>query len=343
MPGLATPEPLFRRLRRRAVTIPAVTLGFVVALTISPVAFTFVLLFDLLRQKRTLPTTRLFGFFLSYLFTETFGLLQLLTLWIVCLGRHDQLARRTWTVQRRYVAMHFFFVRTLYGLRFEVEGDELARKGPLLVFIRHSSIVDTIIPGVFLANRHLLELRYVLKKELLVDPCLDVAGHWLPNHFVSRDGTDTAKELDAVARLKAGLSATDGVLLYPEGTRFSKTKRARTLERLKDDGVAFQRATRLVHLLPPRPGGALALLDAAPACDVLFVGHTGLEGFSSFKEIWNGDLVNRTVRIRFWREAAATIPSTRDERLDWLQQHWERMDDWLTTTEPVAVPLRAAG
>jgi hypothetical protein len=73
------------------------------------------------------------------------------------------------------------------------------------------------------------------------------------------------------------------------------------------------------------------------------VGHTGLEGFSSFKEIWNGNLVNRTVRIRFWREAAATIPSTRDERLDWLQQHWERMDDWLTTTEPVAVPLRAAG
>lgn len=343
MPGPATTEPLLRRLRRRVVTIPAVTLGFVLALAVAPVVFTGALLFDLLRLKRTLPTTRLFGFFLSFLFTETCGLVQLFGLWLLCLGRHAQLARRTWPVQRRYVAMHFFFAKTLYDLRFEVEGDELTTPGPLLVFIRHSSIVDTLIPGVFLANSHLLELRYVLKKELLVDPCLDVAGHWLPNHFVARDGTDTAKELDAVAQLKAGLSASEGVLLYPEGTRFTATKRARALERLKDDAVAFQRASRLVHLLPPRPGGALALLDAAPACDVLFVGHTGLEGFSDFKAIWSGDLVGRTVRIRFWREPAASIPATRDERLAWLQRHWERLDDWLTSTEPAAAPLKATG
>jgi 1-acyl-sn-glycerol-3-phosphate acyltransferase len=329
---------VFSRLRRRAVTIPAVTIGFVLATALAPLTFTGALVFDLFRQKRTLPTTRLFAFLLSYLFTESFGLLQLLVLWLRCLGQTAQLERRTWPVQRRYVAMHFFFARTLYGLRFEVEGDELARTGPLLVFIRHSSIVDTMIPGVFLANRHLLELRYVLKKELLIDPCLDIAGHWLPNHFVSRDGNDTAKELDAIARLKAGLRSTDGVLLYPEGTRFSASKRARALERLKDDPPAFERANRLVHLLPPRPGGAIALLQATPACDVLFVGHAGLEGFSSFTEIWRGDLVDRTIRIRFWREPAATIPPSREERLAWLQHHWERMDQWLTATEERAVP-----
>jgi len=173
--------------------------------------------------------------------------------------------------------------------------------------------------------------------------CRAFSGNVAPRSLVANDGTDTTKELDAVASLKAGLSTTDGVLLYPEGTRFSKAKRARALDRLKDDPLAFQRASRLEHLLPPRPGGALALLDAAPACDVLFVGHTGLEGFSTFKEIWSGDLVNRTVHIRFWREAAATIPATRDERLAWLQHHWERMDDWLSKTEPVAEPLRATG
>lgn len=340
---MVTPEPVLRRLTRRAVTIPAVGLGFLLALALAPLALTLALLFDLARRRPALPTTRLVAFFLSYLFTESLGLLQLFALWVRCLGQRDALERHTWPVQRRYVAMHFFFVRHLYGLRFEVEGDELVGQGPLLVFIRHSSIVDTIIPGVFLANRHLLELRYVLKKELLVDPCLDVAGHWLPNHFVARDGADTAAELKAIARLKEGLGSQQGVLLYPEGTRFSKAKRARALERLKHDAQALERATRLHHLLPPRPGGALTLLDAAPACDVLFVGHTGLEGFSSFREIWSGGLVNRPVHIRFWREPAASIPVSRDERLAWLHHHWERMDAWLSKTAPAERPLKATG
>lgn len=332
-------EPLSSRLARRALTIPAVVFGFLLALALAPIALPLAVLVDLVRRRPTLPTTRLLAFFLSYLFTETTGLAQLLVLWLLCLGRADALRRHTWPIQRRYVAMHFFFVRTVYRLRFEVEGDELTHPGPLLVLIRHSSIVDTIIPGVFLANRHHLELRYVLKKELLSDPCLDVAGHWLPNHFVARDGADSSKEIDAVRALKAGLGPNGGVLLYPEGTRFSASKRARALERLQHDPLALERASRLVHLLLPRPGGTLALLDAAPACDVLFVGHSGLEGFSSFSEIWNGDLVGRTVHLRFWRERADSIPAGRDERLEWIQRCWERMDAWLTTTEPAA-PLR---
>lgn len=336
-------EPRLRRYARRALTIPSVVLGLLLALALAPLALPLAALVDRLQGKRTLPLTRLLAFFLSFLFTETYGLLELLLLWLRCLGQREALARRTWPVQRRYVALHLFFVTRLYRLTFEVEGDELARPGPLLVFIRHSSIVDTLIPGGFLANRHLLELRYVLKKELLVDPCLDVAGQWLPNHFVARDGADTAKELDAIRALAQGLTSTDGVLLYPEGTRFTPRKRERALERLKDDPAAHARASRLVHLLPPRPGGALTLLDAAPTSDVLFVGHTGLEGFSDFKQIYSGDLVGRTVRIRFWRERAASIPRTRDEQLAWLHEKWERLDAWLTTTEPEAPALRPTG
>ncbi len=338
---LATPEPVLRRWSRRALTIPAVTVGFVVALALAPPALVLAALFDLLRRKPRLPSARLLAFLLSFLFTETVGLFQLLLLWLCCLGRPSALERHTWPVQRRYVAMHLFFVKHLYGLSFQVEGDELAREGPLLVLIRHSSIVDTLIPGAFLANRHLLELKYVLKKELLSDPCLDIAGHWLPNHFVARDGSDSTKEIDAVRALKHELKPNQGVLLYPEGTRFSAQKRARSLERLAGDSLARERAERLVHLLLPRPGGVLALLDAPPPCDVLFVGHAGLEGFSNFDEIWNGELVGRTVKIRFWRERAASIPPGRDERLAWLQARWERMDAWLATTEPQ--PLRKAG
>jgi 1-acyl-sn-glycerol-3-phosphate acyltransferase len=333
------------RYARRALTIPAVVGGFLLGLTLAPLAFPGCLLVDLARRKRSLPTTRLAGFFLSYLFTESVGLLQLLALWLACLGSKERLARRAWPVQRRYVGMHMWFVERLFSLRFTVEGDELVRPGPLLVLVRHSSIVDTIIPGVFIANRHLVELKYVLKKELLADPCLDIAGNWLPNHFVSRDGTDTEGEIAKVRELKEGLTANQGVLLYPEGTRFTSGKRQRSLERLKADPVAHERASRLVHLLLPRPGGTLALLEAAPACDVLFVGHSGLEGFSSFKEIWSGRLTGRSIHIRFWREKAESIPTTREERLAWLQHGWERMDAWLSTTEPEARtnPLKATG
>lgn len=327
-------------LLRRALTVPAVTLGFLLAAALLPVALPLALVSDVLRGAgRTLPSTRLAAFLTSYLFTETVGLAQLLAVYLRCLGRRAALERATWPVQRRFVAMHLFFARAIYRLRFEVDGDELARSGPLLVFIRHSSIVDTLIPGAFLANRHLLELRYVLKKELLVDPCLDIAGHWLPNHFVSRDGSDSAKEIDAVRALKQGLGPSQGVLLYPEGTRFSPAKRQRALERLKDDPAAHARASRLTHLLPMRTGGALALLDAPPACDVLFVGHSGLEGFSSFRDIWSGQLVGRTVSIRFWRERADAVPATADERLAWLHRHWERLDAWLAEK---SAPLRAA-
>ena len=56
--------------------------------------------------------------------------------------------------------------------------------GPLIVFIRHSSTIDTLIPTELITRRHGLKLRFVMKTELLADPCLDVAGHWVPNYFV---------------------------------------------------------------------------------------------------------------------------------------------------------------
>jgi 1-acyl-sn-glycerol-3-phosphate acyltransferase len=176
-----------------------------------------------------------------------------------------------------------------------------------------------------------MRLRYVLKRELLVDPCLDLAGHWLPNRFVARDGADTAREVEAVRALKCGIGKDEGVLLYPEGTRFTVEKRRRVLERLA--GAARERAERLQHVLPLRPGGALALLEAPPACDVLFIGHHGLEGFAHVADIMRGALVGRTVTLRFWRVPASSIPAGAEARRAWLEEEWQRMDDWLSAEE----------
>jgi 1-acyl-sn-glycerol-3-phosphate acyltransferase len=322
-----------RRYARRAITIPAVVLSLIAILAALPVLLPLAFLVDLARSagRRSFVSARLVLFGVCFLATEVLGLGLLLGVWFSSLGRPRLRAERTWPVQRWYTAMHYVALRSLFRLRFEVDGDEAATPGPLLVLVRHASIIDSLVPAVFIANVHRMRLRYVLKRELLVDPCLDLAGHWLPNRFVARDGADTAREVEAVRALKSGLAPDEGVLLYPEGTRFTPEKRRRVLERL--DGVARERAERLQHLLPIRPGGALALLDVPPACDVLFIGHHGLEGFAHVADVMRGALVGRTVRLRFWRVRASSIPAGADARLAWLAEEWQRMDDWLSAEE----------
>lgn len=328
-----SPRELQPRFVRRAVTIPAAVLLLLALLAALPVLLPLAFVADLALAagRRSFVSARIVLFGVCFLATEVLGLALLLGVWLSSLGRPELRAARTWPVQRWYTAMHYAALRTLFGLRFEVEAAEAATPGPLLVLVRHASIIDSLVPAVFIANVHRTRLRYVLKRELLVDPCLDLAGHWLPNRFVTRDGVDTAREVEAVRSLKVGLEADEGVLLYPEGTRFTPEKRRRVIERLS--GAARERAERLQHLLPIRPGGVLALLDAPPACDVLFIAHHGLEGFAHVTDVLRGALVGRTVRLRFRRVPVAAIPAGAEERHAWLSEEWQRMDDWLSAEE----------
>jgi hypothetical protein len=82
-------------------------------------------------------------------------------------------------------------------------------------------------------------------------------------------------------------------------------------------------------VLPPRLGGPLGLLDAAPAADILFCAHVGFEGIQSFHEFLRGGLVNRTVEVVYWRVPAAEVPRDRDARIDWLFDWWGRIDRWV--------------
>lgn len=322
------------------MSVPAVVVALWAVSVAFPALILIALAIDLVRlvapHPNPLPaprgegaTVRLCVFLLCFLFTENLGLLLLF--WTFLSTRAGTRARmdRTFAIQRIYTALHLRSVTLVFSLKFVVHGSELVRPGPLLVFCRHASLVDVLIPGGFIANVHLLELRYVLKRELLIEPCLDVAGHWIPNHFVDRRGLATEKELAAIGALKAGIGEDEGVIIYPEGTRFSASRRAALLEKLA--GPELAAAQRLRHLLPIRPGGAMTLLAAAPRCDVLFVGHHGLEGLTRLEDIWRGSLVGRTVTIQFWREPASSIPEGNEARLQWVNDRWQRMDDWLET------------
>jgi 1-acyl-sn-glycerol-3-phosphate acyltransferase len=197
----------------------------------------------------------------------------------------------------------------------------------VLVLVRHVSVGDTLIPAYFIARKTGRMLRYVLKHELLWDPCLDIVGQRLPNTFVRR-GTGDARELEKLDQLSAGMGKNDGVLIFPEGTRFTPDKREKVLSRLasQDAPKLLEAAADMQHVLPPRLGGALRLLEAVPDGDVVFCAHTGFEGISTLGDLWRGSLMDRTIRVRFWRVSRRDIPDDEDGRVAWLLDQWRRVD-----------------
>src|SRR5262249_36977437 len=138
----------------------------------------------------------------------------------------------------------------------------------------------------------------------------------------------------------------EGVLIYPEGTRCTPKKLARAKEIIAERTPELSPlADPLQHLLPPRLGGPLALIDESGGdVDVLFVGPVGLHGLQRISDIWAGDLVGTTVRIKCWRHPADSIPSTEDERTRWLYARWQEMDDWIgAAREGQAEPTTVRG
>src|SRR4051812_13493672 len=122
------PAPRWHALRRRLVTIPTVFLGLGLVTAALPALLAAALLVDLCRPagRRSLASVRLALFLEAFLITEVVGLTLLAGIGLVTLGSAARRAALTWPVQRLYTAMHMIAVRSLFALRFEVEGAELA-------------------------------------------------------------------------------------------------------------------------------------------------------------------------------------------------------------------------
>jgi 1-acyl-sn-glycerol-3-phosphate acyltransferase len=313
---------------RRALSISLYTvlcLVFVIAL---PLLLLLAFLFDLGRGRQ-LVLCRSVLFFTVYFCCEVMGILASLMLWLGHLAERDEERFLSWNfaLQRFWANALAKSCQRIFGLRLEVEGRDELRRGPVIVFARHASVADSLLPAFFIANPNGLRLRYVLKRQLLWDPCLDIVGNRLPNCFVRRD----AGEAHIVNRLMNDLGSRDGVIIFPEGTRFTAAKRAAILERLQAKGETqlYEKARRLQHTLPPRLGGALNLLECNENADVIFCAHAGFDSVLNLRDFLNGSLIGRRVRVRFWRVAFQDVPSQREARIDWLLDTWKEIDDWI--------------
>ena len=279
--------------------------------------------FDLVRRKLRLPTVRLLGFALCWSWIEVGGVLG--AAWLSVTGRGSDLSHH-FALQRSWAGALMTSLRWTVGLRVTVENPEGLRPGPVLVLSRHASLADSLVSAYAVGNIARLNPRYVLKRELMADPCLDIVGHRLPNYFLDRGSDKQGDELRGIAHLGHGLGQQDVAVIFPEGTRMNPQKREKIMAAMRERNP--QRASRLEslqHLLPPKPAGAVALLEAAPNADVVIAGHTGFDGLDTF-----GGILRRLeqgageCRMWFVRMPRADVPA--GDLVGWLDNCWMKLD-----------------
>ena len=311
---------------RRSMTMSVYFLTWLLLTVLAPLWIPLAFVIGVVR-KRSFIILRLLAFFWTFLLIEGMGLFAAGIIHLITLGNQERRETLMFELECWWGSTIFRWLCRFLSLSISIEGDEQILPGPLLVFIRHASIIDTAVPVSFISRTKGLRLRYVFKRELLVDPCIDVAGHASPNYFIDRAGP-LSEELAGIRKLAEDLG-DQGVLLYPEGTRFTKRKQEIALERLATTHPELaETASSFRHCLPPKLGGVMTLLDAAPDTDVLVVAHRGLEGLAEVTDLLSGSVVGKSVHVSFWRIKAEDIPRG-DARRQWLFDLWKKVDDFV--------------
>ena len=85
-----------------------------------------------------------------------------------------------------------------------------------------------------------------------------------------------------------------------------------------------------MHLMPPRPRGVQAALQANPDLRVIVVAHTGLDDLNTIGDLWESIPVDKTLYLRWHALSASEVPSDEQGLSDWLFTEWEQMDAWVS-------------
>ncbi len=321
------------RWERRARTIPLMLGATTAGLVGLPLLLTAAVAADLARGRRRLPTARVVLFVLQYGVNDCVEILAAGPLWLVAgagrrlhrpasIRRHERL--QAWSIgllARR--------AEQLLNLRLAVEpgGLEALAPGPVIVLGRHVNVVDSSLPS-WLYQQLGLRSRGVMMAELLADPGFDLIYARTGSAFIGRDDGPEARSL--VARVADGAGADTAVVIFPEGRLFRPERLASALARLGERSPdRAERLAALRHLLPPRPGGVLALLDALPGADVVVIGHAGLDRHPAFADLARAVPLAAPVTVTVRRIPAADIPTDPARRIAWLDGVWLDLDRWV--------------
>jgi hypothetical protein len=318
---------------RRLVLTPLVVLICLAWLALSPAALLMGALHGLF--DRRFRVLRFLGFATVYMLFEVVSILALLGLWV---ASGAGLGLRSARMQ----AAHFGYMRwwleritraatRFFRLRIQIEDPPARKPGPVLVFSRHAGPGNSLLLVGTIAIVYQRLPRIVMLAKIQWDPFFDIIGHRLPNRFIRHNPSERDRSLQAIAELAAGTPDQGAFVLFPEGRDFTHNLRVRAIAHLRKKGHEEEadKAGLMKRMLPPRHGGVLAAVNAAPDADVIFVAHTVLEDVGPFDELWRRIPFERPVAARYWRIPAAEVPREEEALIDWLYQWWARIDEWI--------------
>ena len=334
------------KLVRRFTTVPAFAVVAILVATISPVLLVAAFVVDLVAWRR-LRLTRFVVLVVVWSYAEVVGILALFFLWL--LGGFGLLFRFPFFLEIHYVLLGAWLrvavkvVRVALGLRIESDVEPWSQDQRVIVFARHAGPADSLLFADAISRRS-RNPRIVAKAALQWDPFIDVAANRVPFHFVGAGGAaghDTA----ALAELAGGMGSRDAFLIFPEGGNFTSDRRDRAISSLEAKGLeAYAEAAKgMSNVLPPRPGGALAVLEAAPDAEVVFVAHTGTEHVQGLADVWRAVPFGEPLRVRTWVvPPSARPPATdREATIEWLFRWWGVVDGWIGEIEAMRLRRRA--
>lgn len=320
-----------RRVQRRLLTISLYVTAWILLTLLAPAWAVAGAIVGMVR-RRSFVTLRLLVFAWVFFGTAIVALLRLTMAFTLLRAKPDELTTHLFELQRWWSTTLLQSASRILRLQIEVENVEAAIPGPSILLVRHASILDTLLTSVYVQAPTHWHVRYILKQELLFDPCLDIVGNALPNYFVDRTG-NRQREFEGIRKLVEDLGR-DGVLIYPEGTRFSPSKLAHSQRRARKQNPGLTQAIdALTDVLPPRPGGVLTLLEALPGVDCVLFAHCGLEGLEKVKDVLSGSIIGAVVRGRLWRVPRSEIPDTDRERIRWLFEQWAVVNAYVKSSE----------
>lgn len=120
--------------------------------------------------------------------------------------------RHVWTALRSWGRATLWGLRWIIGARVSFEGLEHVPQGGALIAAKHQSMLDTIVPALFLPKPV-----YIYKRELGSTP---VMGAYLRKNQIAVDRGGYATALKSIVRgARDAVSKGRQVLIFPEGTR----------------------------------------------------------------------------------------------------------------------------
>ena len=325
------------RLRRRSLTVPGILLGLPCLLVLLAPVLVVGGLIDLTVRRRG-SMVRISLYAVWFFAIESVGIVRASLLWLK-FAPSGRLGRRV-SAQAHSRLLGWWAsnlvrgARTLLGMRHVLEGrSNLDAGGPLIVLARHGRPAVSLLVVAMLAESG-LRPRFVIARELLWDPCLDIVGHRIPNYFVDRASFDNQEELVNISRLATGLADDEALVIFPEGANFSRSRRDRAIQVL--GRTAPQReasARRLTHVLPIRTAGLLTVLEADRSADLLFLNHARVEDFRTLRDLWRNVPFPLPLSFSASRTSRREVPDMSDKAalVRWLDARWEELDAWVAT------------